>query len=69
LKSNSHCKNEIRILPILVEGAQMPRSEHLPESLHSFSRRNALPISLTADFDHHMNERLIPELDQALREA
>lgn len=35
----------IRVIPILVEGAQMPRSDQLPASLAKLARRNALEVS------------------------
>jgi TIR domain len=34
----------VRLIPVLVEGAIMPRREDLPESLVGLGRRNALPI-------------------------
>ncbi len=35
----------IRVIPILVEGAQMPRPDQLPASLAKLARRNALEVS------------------------
>jgi len=35
---------DVRVIPILVEGAHMPRQEDLPESLAGLARRNALLI-------------------------
>jgi len=35
----------IRVIPILVEGAQMPRADQLPTSLAKLARRNALEVS------------------------
>jgi hypothetical protein len=33
-----------RVIPVLVGGAEMPRSEDLPESIRDFSRRNAVGL-------------------------
>jgi hypothetical protein len=38
----------IRVIPILVAGARMPRSNELPEELKSLARRQALEITDTA---------------------
>ncbi len=37
-------RRDVRIMPILVEGAAMPRSAELPESLASLARRSAFEI-------------------------
>jgi hypothetical protein len=36
---------EIRIIPVLLDGARMPEAEDLPESLKELSRRQAVEIS------------------------
>jgi TIR domain-containing protein len=36
---------EVRVIPVLVAGAQMPSAEQLPESLRPLRRRNALELS------------------------
>jgi hypothetical protein len=41
-------KREIRVIPVLVDGALMPRATDLPEDLKSLVRRNALPITDTS---------------------
>src|SRR6516164_7509584 len=41
-------KREITVIPVLVDGALMPRSTDLPEDLKSLVRRNALPITDTS---------------------
>jgi hypothetical protein len=38
-------QRNIRVIPVLVQGASMPRSQDLPESLSILSRRNALELS------------------------
>src|SRR5947209_11577218 len=35
----------VRVIPVLVQGAQVPRPQDLPEDLLSLSRRNALELS------------------------
>lgn len=51
------------VIPILVEGAQMPAADDLPESLASLVRRNALDLS-PARFDSD-TARLLKVLDKA----
>jgi len=34
----------ILVLPVLVAGAQMPKSEHLPEDVQAITTKNALPL-------------------------
>src|ERR1700756_173676 len=38
-------ERNIRVIPILVGGARMPRKQDLPEALASLSRRNAIELS------------------------
>jgi non-specific serine/threonine protein kinase len=38
-------RRDVRVIPLLVAGARMPRSEELPEELRALSRRNALELS------------------------
>jgi len=38
-------KRDIRVIPVLVEGASMPRSGELPDDLKPLARRNALNVS------------------------
>jgi len=35
----------IRVIPVLLEGASMPKAEDLPEDLQALARRNAYPLS------------------------
>jgi hypothetical protein len=37
-------QRDIRIIPVLVEGAKMPRADELPESLASLTRRQAFEV-------------------------
>jgi hypothetical protein len=56
---------DILVIPILVEGAVMPRRQELPESLAGLARRNALSVrheSFRADAD-----RLLTAIEPILR--
>ena len=60
-------KRGIRVIPVLVDGASMPRSRNLPDELQLLVRRNALEIShnrFRAD-----SERLINALERALKKT
>jgi hypothetical protein len=46
----------IAIIPVLVEGASMPKRAQLPNSLQNFPLLNALRIDSGRDFDHHISE-------------
>lgn len=58
---------DIRVIPVLVDGAPMPRSTELPANLKPLARRNALQV------DHHSFNadayRLIAQLELALKAA
>ncbi len=41
---------DLRIVPVLVEGASMPRAQDLPASLQPLSYRSALPVRPDPDF-------------------
>jgi TIR domain-containing protein len=43
-------RRNIRVIPVLVDGASIPRSDDLPDDLKSIVRRNALFVSAT-NFD------------------
>jgi hypothetical protein len=60
-------KRGIRVIPVLVDGASMPRSRDLPDDLKSLARRNALEVShnrFRAD-----SERLINAVERALEKT
>ena len=44
LEIEAALKREIRVIPVLVRGAEMPHSDELPESLAGLARRNAIDI-------------------------
>jgi hypothetical protein len=52
------------VIPLLVDGAKMPTSAELPESLRDFAFLNAAEVAAGRDFHGHM-ERLIYAIDQA----
>jgi TonB family protein len=45
LEVETALERKIRVIPVLVQGAPMPRAEELPPSLARLSRRNAIEIS------------------------
>jgi transcription antitermination factor NusG len=60
-------KRNIRVIPVLVDGASMPRSGDLPDDLKLLARRNALEVSynrFNADFG-----RLVAAIERALEQA
>jgi hypothetical protein len=57
-------RRDIRIIPVLVEGAKMPRSDQLPESLASITRRQAFEVrDERFRFD---KQELLKRVDRAL---
>jgi hypothetical protein len=57
----------VRVIPILVDGAQMPRADELPDSLVRLGRRQALELSPTR-FEADTS-RLLKVLDMTLTEV
>jgi hypothetical protein len=58
---------KVRVIPILVDGARMPRGDELPDSLAKLVHRQALELSPARfDFD---TSRLLKVLDWTLAEA
>ncbi len=53
----------VRVIPILVDGARMPGADELPESLAKLARRQALELS-PSRFDAD-TQRLLRELDRS----
>jgi hypothetical protein len=59
-------QRDIRVIPILIDGATMPRMEQLPPSLVKLSRRQA--VVLSPDKFQYDTDRLLPVLDKAVSE-
>ncbi len=67
LEIEAALNRNIRVIPILVEGARMPRPDQLPPSLAKLVRRNALELNPGHfDFD---TSRLLKVLDTTLADA
>ena len=58
---------DVRVIPILVEGARMPRADELPASLSKLARRQALELS-PSRFDVD-TQRLLRALERTITEA
>jgi TonB family protein len=66
IEIESALQRDIPVIPLLVQGTEMPTEDELPESLRGFSYRNGTPIRPDPDFRHDM-DRLIKNLDQHFR--
>ena len=55
-------RREIRVIPVLIDGASMPKMAELPDDLKPLVRRNALPLSDTR-FDDDCR-RLLATIEQ-----
>lgn len=58
---------DVRVIPILVDGARMPRADELPVTLAPLANRNALELSAVR-FDADI-QPLLMELDRVIAEA
>jgi hypothetical protein len=56
---------DIPVIPVLVNGARMPKPQQLPGPLQDFAFRQATEIDMGRDFHAHM-DRLIRVMDQLL---
>lgn len=61
IEIESALSREIPIIPLLVQGADMPRENELPEALRSLAFRNATKIRADPDFNNDAN-RLVRSL-------
>ena len=59
-------QRNIPVVPVLINGAPMPKPSELPETLHGFAYRNAAHVAVGVDFHQHM-ERLIRSMDVILQ--
>jgi hypothetical protein len=67
LEIEAALSRRVRVIPVLVGGARMPRAEDLPDSMAALVRRQALELSPTRfDFD---TSRLLKVLDRTLAET
>jgi TIR domain len=62
LEIEAALRREIRVIPVLVRGAEMPQSDELPESIRGLARRNAIEIRDSSW--HYDVGRLISTLEQ-----
>lgn len=60
-------RREIRVIPVLLDGAAMPRSGDLPDDLQLLVRRNTLPVSDTG-FDDDC-KRLVATIEQVFKQV
>jgi hypothetical protein len=67
LEIEAALKRNVRIIPILVEGASMPRADELPAGLTGLVRRQALELS-PSRFEYDTS-RLLKVLDMTLAEV
>lgn len=58
-------RRHIRIIPVLVQGANMPNASHLPPSLAPLAYRNALQVRAGTDFRADM-KRVLKTIDSSL---
>ncbi len=61
-------ERNIRVIPLLIEDASMPRTDDLPDDLKTLGLRNALQVDSGVDFHHHMN-RLCSAIERLAQEA
>ena len=59
-------KRGVPILPVLVNGARMPTSEELPDTIADFAFRNAAEVDTGRDFHNHM-DRVIRAVESILQ--
>jgi hypothetical protein len=63
IEIESMIKRNIPLVPVLIDGAPLPKPEQLPQSMQPLSYRNALQLDIVRDFEAHM-VRLIADLER-----
>jgi hypothetical protein len=67
LETATSLRRDVRVIPVLVQGARMPTIDELPDDLQGLTRRQAIEISDTRwDFD---TEQLIETLEKIVSPA
>ncbi len=59
-------RRNLTVIPVLVEGARMPKASQLPDSLEPLSYLHAVSVNSNEDFHHHA-DRLAAAIDAVLR--
>ena len=49
-------RDDVFVVPVLVNDANMPAESEVPASLHPLLRRNAVTVDSGADFNHHIRQ-------------
>jgi uncharacterized membrane protein HdeD (DUF308 family) len=57
---------DVPVIPVLVNGAAMPKTRELPETMQDLAFRQAAPLDMRRDFHTHM-DRLIGVMDELLK--
>lgn len=60
-------RRNLSVIPVLVEGAELPRAERIPSDLHGLLRRQAIRISSGSDFRIHV-QRLVESIQKIRQE-
>ena len=68
IEIRSALERDIPVIPVLVEGTNMPRDRDLPEPLRPLAFRNAISVRADPDFHNDM-ERLCRALSSVLKRA
>ncbi|HXW40686.1 MAG TPA: toll/interleukin-1 receptor domain-containing protein [Xanthobacteraceae bacterium] len=58
-------RQQIPVIPVLIDSAKMPSADELPRDIKDFAFRNATRVDSGADFAFHI-ERLMRHIDQVL---
>lgn len=57
-------QRDIRVIPVLIDSAQMPNPDHLPEAIQALTRRHA--VNLRSDTFRYDVTRLIEAIEKAM---